>query len=147
MCFRWSKIQSNMKVLIPLQSKCRPGAAWWMTVILAFITICDATSAQNETDLNDQHRHNDLVVEPPYTGDITVHHQKSPHHPHLSQHGREYPQCERITATVCQGLGYNMTAMPNLIGHQNLIEAEIMVNYTQRVLIVYVIDRNPNERS
>lgn len=41
---------------------------------------------------------------------------------------REYPQCEWIPVTVCQGLGYNMTAMPNLIGHTNLLDAEIMVN-------------------
>lgn len=40
----------------------------------------------------------------------------------------EYPQCEWIPVTVCQGLGYNMTAMPNLIGHTNLLDAEIMVN-------------------
>lgn len=42
----------------------------------------------------------------------------------------EYPQCEWIPVTVCQGLGYNMTAMPNLIGHTNLMDAEIMVNAT-----------------
>lgn len=40
----------------------------------------------------------------------------------------DYPQCEWIPVTVCQGLGYNMTAMPNLIGHRSLLDAEIMVN-------------------
>lgn len=46
---------------------------------------------------------------------------------HGSRIGMEYPQCEWIPVT-CQGLGYNMTAMPNLIGHTNLLDAEIMVN-------------------
>lgn len=46
---------------------------------------------------------------------------------HGSRIGVEYPQCEWIPVT-CQGLGYNMTAMPNLIGHTNLLDAEIMVN-------------------
>lgn len=45
----------------------------------------------------------------------------------------EYPQCEWIPVTVCQGLGYNMTAMPNLIGHTNLLDAEIMVNAKQPI--------------
>lgn len=37
-------------------------------------------------------------------------------------------QCERITVPACQGLGYNMTAMPNLAGHTSQIDAENMVN-------------------
>lgn len=37
-------------------------------------------------------------------------------------------QCERITAPACQGLGYNMTAMPNLAGHTSQADAENMVN-------------------
>lgn len=37
-------------------------------------------------------------------------------------------QCERITVPACQGLGYNMTAMPNLAGHTSQSDAENMVN-------------------
>ena len=37
-------------------------------------------------------------------------------------------QCQRITVPACQGLGYNMTAMPNLAGHNNQIDAENMVS-------------------
>lgn len=36
-------------------------------------------------------------------------------------------QCQRITVTACQGLGYNMTALPNLAGHTNQLEAELRV--------------------
>lgn len=36
-------------------------------------------------------------------------------------------QCQRITVPACQGLGYNMTAMPNLAGHTNQLEAELRV--------------------
>lgn len=37
-------------------------------------------------------------------------------------------QCERITVPACQGLGYNMTAMPNLAGHTSQTDAENMVS-------------------
>jgi len=37
-------------------------------------------------------------------------------------------QCQRITVPACQGLGYNMTAMPNLAGHTNQLEAELRVS-------------------
>lgn len=36
-------------------------------------------------------------------------------------------QCERITLSACQGLGYNMTAMPNLAGHLSQTDAELAV--------------------
>lgn len=36
-------------------------------------------------------------------------------------------QCERITVKACQGFGYNLTAMPNLAGHQSQSEAEFLV--------------------
>ena len=36
-------------------------------------------------------------------------------------------QCQLITVTACQGLGYNMTALPNLAGHTNQLEAELRV--------------------
>lgn len=39
-------------------------------------------------------------------------------------------QCERITLAACQGLGYNMTAMPNLAGHASQAEAEVAVGPT-----------------
>ncbi|TDG38975.1 hypothetical protein AWZ03_014603, partial [Drosophila navojoa] len=34
-------------------------------------------------------------------------------------------QCKRIAVSACQGLGYNMTALPNLAGHTNQLEAEL----------------------
>lgn len=42
--------------------------------------------------------------------------------------GGDSPQCERITAAACQGLGYNMTSMPNLAGHKTQMEAELRVS-------------------
>lgn len=42
--------------------------------------------------------------------------------------GDDSPQCERITAAACQGLGYNMTSMPNLAGHKTQMEAELRVS-------------------
>lgn len=36
-------------------------------------------------------------------------------------------QCQRISVSACQGLGYNMTALPNLAGHTNQLEAELQV--------------------
>lgn len=36
-------------------------------------------------------------------------------------------QCKRIAVSACQGLGYNMTALPNLAGHTNQLEAELQV--------------------
>ncbi|XP_068158920.1 frizzled-3 [Drosophila tropicalis] len=36
-------------------------------------------------------------------------------------------QCQRIAVSACQGLGYNMTALPNLAGHTNQLEAELQI--------------------
>lgn len=33
-------------------------------------------------------------------------------------------KCERIRLPLCQDLGYNWTAMPNLLGHKDQKEAE-----------------------
>lgn len=44
-------------------------------------------------------------------------------------------QCERITVPACQGLGYNMTALPNLSGHTDQTEAEIVVGVLQFFLV------------
>lgn len=33
-------------------------------------------------------------------------------------------KCERIRLPLCQDLGYNWTAMPNLVGHRDQKEAE-----------------------
>lgn len=37
-------------------------------------------------------------------------------------------KCERITLSQCQDLGYNWTAMPNLMGHRDQKEAEEAVS-------------------
>uniref|UniRef100_A0A1I8PMV6 Frizzled-3 n=1 Tax=Stomoxys calcitrans TaxID=35570 RepID=A0A1I8PMV6_STOCA len=36
-------------------------------------------------------------------------------------------QCQRITVSACHGVGYNMTAFPNLAGHTNQLEAELRI--------------------
>ncbi|XP_075158977.1 frizzled 3 [Haematobia irritans] len=36
-------------------------------------------------------------------------------------------QCQRITISACHGVGYNMTAFPNLAGHTNQLEAELRI--------------------
>lgn len=43
-------------------------------------------------------------------------------------------QCERISVPACQGLGYNMTAMPNLAGHTNQLDAEIRITKLMPIL-------------
>lgn len=37
-------------------------------------------------------------------------------------------QCQRIAVSACHGVGYNMTAFPNLAGHTNQLEAELRVS-------------------
>lgn len=41
-------------------------------------------------------------------------------------------QCERISVPACQGLGYNMTTMPNLVGHNSQADAEMVVSYNEK---------------
>ncbi|XP_055842889.1 frizzled-3 [Episyrphus balteatus] len=43
-------------------------------------------------------------------------------------------QCQRISVPACQGLGYNMTAMPNLAGHTNQLDAEIRITKLMPIL-------------
>ncbi|OWR52087.1 Frizzled-10 [Danaus plexippus plexippus] len=40
------------------------------------------------------------------------------------QEDAESGKCERIRLSQCQDLGYNWTAMPNLMGHSDQKEAE-----------------------
>lgn len=47
-------------------------------------------------------------------------------------------QCQRISVPACQGLGYNMTAMPNLAGHTNQLDAEIRVRLNLNYKIKYM---------
>lgn len=44
------------------------------------------------------------------------------------QEETEDGKCERIKLTQCQDLGYNWTAMPNLMGHRDQKEAEEAVS-------------------
>lgn len=37
------------------------------------------------------------------------------------------PRCQRITAPACLDLGYNATAMPNVVGHEDQREAATQV--------------------
>lgn len=44
-------------------------------------------------------------------------------------------KCERITMSYCQGLGYNLTMMPNLAGHADIKDANLMVSRADFSLI------------
>ena len=33
-------------------------------------------------------------------------------------------KCERITIHLCQDIGYNLTVMPNLMGHEDQLQAD-----------------------
>ncbi|CAH2092610.1 unnamed protein product [Euphydryas editha] len=44
------------------------------------------------------------------------------------QEEAEDGKCERIKLSQCQDLGYNWTAMPNLMGHRDQKEAEEAVS-------------------
>ncbi|XP_020806210.1 frizzled-3 [Drosophila serrata] len=46
---------------------------------------------------------------------------------HQAAGGSNGLQCQRISVSACQGLGYNMTALPNLAGHTNQLEAELQI--------------------
>lgn len=46
----------------------------------------------------------------------------------LGEQEEEGGKCERIRLPLCQDLGYNWTAMPNLVGHRNQKEAEEAVS-------------------
>jgi len=45
--------------------------------------------------------------------------------PHSSSEGG---RCERITIPLCSTMKYNMTRMPNLVGHTNQKDAELQVH-------------------
>lgn len=56
----------------------------------------------------------------------------SPHQNGGQAAGPNGLQCQRIAVSACQGLGYNMTALPNLAGHTNQLEAELQVRNPER---------------
>jgi len=41
--------------------------------------------------------------------------------------GRSAGRCERITIPLCMDMKYNMTRMPNLVGHATQAEASLQV--------------------
>lgn len=47
-------------------------------------------------------------------------------------------KCERIRLPLCQDLGYNWTAMPNLVGHGDQKEAEDAVRTLLLLLLNFV---------
>lgn len=51
-------------------------------------------------------------------------------------------KCQLITVTACQGLGYNMTALPNLAGHTNQLEAELRVGTFKNKFWLYCLTIN-----
>lgn len=71
-----------------------------------------------------------------------------------AQEEPEGGKCERIRLPLCQDLGYNWTAMPNLMGHRDQKEAEDAVSSVfQRISkflyieshIVHQYCENPSE--
>ena len=40
----------------------------------------------------------------------------------------QYARCERITIPMCMDMKYNLTRMPNLVGHSNQKDAAIQVH-------------------
>lgn len=53
------------------------------------------------------------------------------------QEDAESGKCERIRLSQCQDLGYNWTAMPNLMGHSDQKEAEEAVNIIVIIIIIF----------
>lgn len=51
-------------------------------------------------------------------------------------------KCERIRLPLCQDLGYNWTAMPNLMGHKDQKEAEEAVSKVINNFLLYKIYYN-----
>jgi hypothetical protein len=41
----------------------------------------------------------------------------------------ECHKCERIAVPMCKELGYNLTVMPNLVGHEDQQQAERAVSF------------------
>lgn len=38
-------------------------------------------------------------------------------------------KCERLNVSFCRGLGYELTAMPNFMGHETQLQAERGVSF------------------
>eukprot|EP00057_Strongylocentrotus_purpuratus_P009924 XP_011664398.1 PREDICTED: frizzled-9-like [Strongylocentrotus purpuratus] len=52
------------------------------------------------------------------------------------RHGNTQGHCERITIDFCQGIGYNMTKMPNLFGHVTQSEAAPSIHEFHPLVVV-----------
>lgn len=57
-----------------------------------------------------------------------------------AEQDEEGGKCERIKLPLCQDLGYNWTAMPNLMGHKDQKEAEeavrLFINYYKVLTVI-----------
>lgn len=42
--------------------------------------------------------------------------------------------CEKVTIPLCDGVGYNVTRMPNLLGHESQIQAKEQLNHYQPLI-------------
>lgn len=56
-------------------------------------------------------------------------------------------KCERIKLPLCQDLGYNWTAMPNLMGHKDQKEAENAVRETFHLKLLTTLQNYYRELS
>ncbi|XP_071491054.1 frizzled-9-like [Diadema antillarum] len=52
------------------------------------------------------------------------------------QHSGSHGHCERITIEFCQGIGYNLTRMPNLFGHLTQSEAAPSIHEFHPLVVV-----------
>jgi hypothetical protein len=52
-------------------------------------------------------------------------------------------KCERITLHMCQDIGYNLTVLPNLMGHEDQLQAERGVIIVAVKLSVFVLRCRP----
>lgn len=49
-------------------------------------------------------------------------------------HAGTVPKCEKLSVSFCRGLRYNLTAMPNFMGHEDQRQAERGVCFTILIL-------------
>uniref|UniRef100_A0A034V4L7 Frizzled-3 n=1 Tax=Bactrocera dorsalis TaxID=27457 RepID=A0A034V4L7_BACDO len=90
---------------------CRPYARMCFVIYCIILQLVASAHAANTGSATNQHMSNGVISGSSSSGGIA--------------NGNNGLQCQRITVPACQGLGYNMTAMPNLAGHTNQLEAEL----------------------
>lgn len=52
--------------------------------------------------------------------------------------GSSNAKCERLNVSFCRGLRYNLTAMPNIMGHEDQLQAERGVKKKKKNFSIYL---------